>query len=147
MKILLTTESYYPNIDGGAIAQYNLVNELTKHGHEIYVIAPGFSFKNTVEEDNGTRVFRTRAVKLPLYMKSRYHFSPFPLFRIGKIIQKYRQDRVGIAESLSAREEYAMKESHGKIPSQLIILGPHTYRPIHFYGSILSRSSLVSVVN
>jgi len=96
MKILLTTESYYPNIDGGAIAQYNLVNELTKHGHEIYVIAPGFSFKNTVEEDNGTRVFRTRAVKLPLYMKSRYHFSPFPLFRIGKIIKQFKPDIVHI---------------------------------------------------
>lgn len=96
MKILLTTESYYPNIDGGAIAQHNLVHELTKHGHEICVIAPGFSFKNTVEEDNDTRVFRTRAVKLPLYMKSRYHFSPFPLFKVGKIIKQFKPDLVHV---------------------------------------------------
>jgi len=96
MKILLATESYYPNIDGGAIAQYNLVNELAKHGHDIYVIAPGFSLKNNVEEYNGTRVFRTRAVKLPFYMKSRYYFSPFPLFRVGKIMKQFKPDIVHI---------------------------------------------------
>jgi glycosyltransferase involved in cell wall biosynthesis len=96
MKILLSTESYYPNIDGGAIAQYNLVNELTLNGHEICVIAPGRSFRNIIEEDNGARVFRTRAVKLPLYMKSRYHFSPFPLFKVGKIIKQFKPDIVHV---------------------------------------------------
>jgi len=96
MKILLTTESYYPNIDGGAIAQHNLVQELNKMGHEISVIAPGSSFRNIVEEDNGIKIFRTRAVKLPLYMKSRYYFSPFPVFKVGKIIKNYKPDIVHI---------------------------------------------------
>ena len=50
MKILLATESYYPNIDGGAVAQYNLMGELKKLGHEPIVIAPGKSFRNYIEE-------------------------------------------------------------------------------------------------
>ena len=94
MKILLATESYYPNIDGGAVAQHNLVQELEKKGHEICVIAPGYSFKNTVEKENKTKIIRTRAVKLPFYMKSRYCFSPFPLFKIGKTIKKFKPDIV-----------------------------------------------------
>ena len=60
MKILLATESYYPNIDGGAIAQYNLIRELKKLGHEPYVLAPGFSYKNYVEDIDGIQVFRTK---------------------------------------------------------------------------------------
>lgn len=96
MKILLATESYYPNIDGGAVAQHNLVQELEKKGHEICVIAPGYSFKNTVEKENKTKIIRTRAVKLPFYMKSRYCFSPFPLFKIGKTIKKFKPDIVHI---------------------------------------------------
>ena len=40
MKILLTTESYYPNVDGGAIGQYYLVNELLKKGHDTYQNLP-----------------------------------------------------------------------------------------------------------
>ena len=46
MKIIIATESYYPNIDGGAIAQHNLAKELKKRGHQVAVIAPGYSFKN-----------------------------------------------------------------------------------------------------
>ena len=90
MKILLATESFYPNIDGGAIAQYNLVKSLKKQGHDVCIIAPGFSFRNTVENENGTIIYRTRGVKLLHYMNSRYHFSPFPLFKIGNIIKKFK---------------------------------------------------------
>ena len=78
MKILFATESYYPNIDGGAIAQHNLALELGKRGHEISVIAPGYSYKNTIEKEDGTTIFRTKGIKLPLYMNGRYHFSLFP---------------------------------------------------------------------
>lgn len=96
MKILLATESYYPNIDGGAIAQHNLVLELKKLGNEVVVLAPGTSFKNRVEDDNGTTVYRLRAVKLPLYMKGRYFFSPFPLFKVNKIIKEFQPDIVNV---------------------------------------------------
>ena len=97
MKILLATESYYPNIDGGAIAQYNLVNELKKRNHEIIIVAPGSSLKNTVETiDDNVKIYRTKAVKLPLYMDSRYHFSPFPFLKIGKIVKDFKPDIVHV---------------------------------------------------
>ena len=85
MKILLATESYYPNIDGGAVAQHNLAIELKKRGHEVCVIAPGLSYKNKVEKEDGTTIYRTKGVKLPLYMKGRYHFSIFPYFQVKKL--------------------------------------------------------------
>ena len=96
MKILLATESYYPNIDGGAIAQYKLMHELKKRGHEIYVVAPSLSFRGRVEQDDGITVFRTAAVPLPFYMNTRYRFSPFPLFKTRSIIKKVKPDIVHI---------------------------------------------------
>jgi glycosyltransferase involved in cell wall biosynthesis len=96
MKILLATESYYPNIDGGAIAQYNLVKSLKKRGHEVSVIAPGFSLRKKIEIKDGTTIYRTRAIKLLYYMKSRYYFSPFPFFEVRKIIKKIKPDIVNI---------------------------------------------------
>jgi len=96
MKILLATESYYPNIDGGAVAQRNLVIELKKRGHEICVIAPGYSYKSTVEKEDGITIYRTRGIKLPLYMEGRYHFSLFPIFQVKKIIKKFKPDVVNI---------------------------------------------------
>lgn len=96
MKILLATESYYPNIDGGAVAQHNLALELKKRGHDIAVIAPGYTYKNIVEKEDGTTIFRTRGLKLPLYMQGRYHFSIFPYFQVKKIIKKFKPDLVNI---------------------------------------------------
>jgi len=96
MKILFTTESYYPNIDGGAIAQRNLANELTKYGHDLRVIAPGDSFKNKKEVDKGTTIYRARSLTFPFYMKSSYNFSPFPFFRVGKIIKKFKPDIIQV---------------------------------------------------
>ncbi len=113
MKILLATESYYPNIDGGAIAQHNLALELKKRDHEICVIAPGISYKSTVEKEDGTTIFRTRGIKLPLYMHGRYHFSIFPYFQVKKIIKNFKPDIVnvcspypiGISAYLCARKQ------------------------------------------
>lgn len=96
MKILLATESYYPNIDGGAVAQHRLVRELVKHGHEVGVIAPGFSFKSSIEKDNGSTIFRTKGLTLPFYMNNRYHFSPFPIFEVKKIIKKFKPGIVNV---------------------------------------------------
>ena len=89
MKILFATESYYPNIDGGAIAQHRLVHELVKRGNEVVVIAPSFSIKNCVEQDKGSTIFRPRGLTLPFYMNNKYHFSPFPIFQSNKIIKTF----------------------------------------------------------
>lgn len=96
MKILFATESYYPNIDGGAIAQHRLVQELVKKGNEVGVIAPSFKFRNSIENDNGSTIFRIRGLTLPFYMDNKYHFSPYPLFQINKIIKSFKPDVVNV---------------------------------------------------
>ncbi|KYK24296.1 hypothetical protein AYK25_00205 [Thermoplasmatales archaeon SM1-50] len=96
MKILFTTESYYPIIDGGAIAQHRIVHELMNRGHDVRVIAPSFSFKNIVEDDNGSTIYRPRAFLLPFYMNNKYHFSPFPLVSVKKIIDRFKPDVINV---------------------------------------------------
>jgi len=96
MKILFATESYYPNIDGGAIAQRRLVHELAKKAHEVGVIAPGLSYKKSIEQDNGSTIFRARGLVLPFYMNNSYRFSPFPLFQVKKIIKDFKPDVVDV---------------------------------------------------
>jgi glycosyltransferase involved in cell wall biosynthesis len=96
MKILLATESYHPNIDGGAIAQHRLVIELIKGGHEVAVIAPGPIFRNITEQDNGSTIHRPRSMTLPLYMNNSYQFAPFPLTFINKVFKKFKPDIIDI---------------------------------------------------
>ncbi|HVQ01454.1 MAG TPA: glycosyltransferase [Candidatus Thermoplasmatota archaeon] len=96
MNILFTTESYYPIIDGGAVAQHRIVHELKRRGHEMRVIAPGFSFSNTTEDDQGTTIYRPRAVTLPFYMNNKYHVAPFPFFYVKHIIDEFKPDVINV---------------------------------------------------
>ncbi len=96
MKILFTTESYYPIIDGGAIAQHRIVHALIDRGHDVRVIAPSFSFQDTIDEDDGSTIYRPKALVLPFYMNNKYHFTPFPLFYVKRILDSFQPDLINV---------------------------------------------------
>ena len=94
MRILLATESYYPNIDGGAIARRNLAIRLKERGHEVGVVAPGFMPKNYREELEGIRIFRVCGRTLPIYTD--YKFCVFPLWEVKRIMNEFRPDVIDL---------------------------------------------------
>lgn len=94
MKVLLASESYYPNIDGGAIARRNLALRLKQRGHEVAVVAPGFHNSNYEEELDGIRVFRPKGTTLPIY--SDYKFCVFPLLEVKRVIGEFEPDVIDL---------------------------------------------------
>jgi len=89
MRIMLATESYYPHIDGGAVAEHNLALRLAGKGHDVAVLAPASKFSNSIEEDEGTIVYRRRAYTFPFY---NHKVSPFPAIGVGRIIKEFKPD-------------------------------------------------------
>jgi 1,2-diacylglycerol 3-alpha-glucosyltransferase len=137
MKILFTTESYYPIIDGGAIAQHRIVHELIKKGHDVRVVAPAFSFKNTVEEENGSMIYRPRAFVLPFYMNNKYHFTPFPLFYVKKVIEEFAPDVINVCSPYpnSICAMIVAKKKHIPLVGSIHILPENILAP--FFSSSL----------
>jgi len=135
MKILFTTESYYPIIDGGAIAQHRIVHELIKKGHDVRVIAPAFSFQNTVEEENGSTIYRPRAFVLPFYMNNKYHFAPFPIFYVRKIIEEFNPDVINVCSPypISICAMIVAKKKHIPVVGSIHILPENVLAP--FFSS------------
>jgi len=136
MKILFTTESYYPIIDGGAIAQHRIVHELIKKGHDVRVIAPSFSFKNTVEEDNGSVIYRPHAFLLPFYMNNKYHFAPFPLLYVKKIIDTFQPDVINVCSPypISLCAVIWVKKKHIPLVGSIHILPENVLAPFFSSG-------------
>jgi glycosyltransferase involved in cell wall biosynthesis len=60
------------------------------------VIAPGFSFSNTKEDDKGSTIYRPRAFTLPFYMNNKYHVAPFPFFYVKRVIDEFQPDVVNV---------------------------------------------------
>jgi 1,2-diacylglycerol 3-alpha-glucosyltransferase len=136
MKILFTTESYYPIIDGGAIAQHRIVHELIKKGHDVRVIAPAFSFKNTFEEENGSIIYRPRAFVLPFYMNNKYHFAPFPLLYVKKIVEEFKPDVINICSPypISICAMICAKKKHLPLVGSIHILPENVLAPFFSSG-------------
>lgn len=92
MRILFTTESYFPIIDGGAVAQHRLVHALRKRGHDVRVMAPGTSLRTNITDDQGCPIYRPGSVRLPFYMNGKYHFCPFPYPDVRRVIEEFSPD-------------------------------------------------------
>jgi glycosyltransferase involved in cell wall biosynthesis len=94
MRILLATESYYPNIDGGANARRNLAIRLKERSHDVAVVAPGYTSKNYIETIDDITIFRLSGRTLPIYTD--YKFCFFPLLSVGRVFDEFKPDVVDI---------------------------------------------------
>jgi 1,2-diacylglycerol 3-alpha-glucosyltransferase len=71
MKILIATDTYYPDVNGAAYFAYRLATILAKRGHNVSVMCPSRSFKNTVSNDKGVTVYGISSIPVPVYQNFR----------------------------------------------------------------------------
>ena len=71
MKILIATDIYYPSVNGLAYFICWLGKALTKRGHEVFVMCPSQSFKNTISNEDGVTVYGIRSIHIPVYKNFR----------------------------------------------------------------------------
>jgi 1,2-diacylglycerol 3-alpha-glucosyltransferase len=76
MRILLATDTYYPDVNGAAYFTYRLATMLSHRGHNVFVMCPSRSFRNTVSNDNAVTVYGIRSIPIPIYR----NFRISPLF-------------------------------------------------------------------
>lgn len=69
MKIVISTDIYYPMINGVAVFSRNLAAGLTKRGHDVLVLAPSITgdFETERDEEYGFKVVRLSSRKMMLY--------------------------------------------------------------------------------
>lgn len=90
MKILLVTESYWPNHDGGSVFERALVHGLGELGHEVRVVAPSPKGQPFVERDGRSDIHRIRSVKLPGQLFARA--SVFPYRPMKRLVEGFQPD-------------------------------------------------------
>ena len=116
MKIVVSSDIYYPMINGVAVFSRNLAAGLTKRGHEVMVLAPSTTGDFHIEEDEeyGFKVVRLTSRKMHLYpdqihkvpsrkgvlgvklpkivYKNGLNVSYLPYIEIKKILDEFRPD-------------------------------------------------------
>lgn len=95
MKIILASESYYPMVDGGAVAEHNLALTLAARGHDVHIIAPSDEYKDKKEPDKGTTIHRVASVTTPL-LRNKHRFAWLPYKKVEEIIRTIQPDVIHI---------------------------------------------------
>jgi 1,2-diacylglycerol 3-alpha-glucosyltransferase len=86
MRILIATDTYHPDVNGAAYFTYRLATILVKRGHNVFVMCPSRSFRNTVADDEGVVVYGIRSIRLPLYLD--FRISPVFVSRVIRGVVK-----------------------------------------------------------
>jgi glycosyltransferase involved in cell wall biosynthesis len=81
MKILIATDLYYPDVNGAAYFTYRFATSLAKRGHNVFVMCPSRSFKNTVSNDDGVTVYGIRSINIGILVSHDSRVSPLFISR------------------------------------------------------------------
>ncbi|MEX0748544.1 MAG: glycosyltransferase [Candidatus Saccharimonadales bacterium] len=94
MKILLVSESYWPNYDGGALFERRLVQDLNRRGLSTSVWAPGSKLSSYTEQDGDYTIYREKS--LTFFANRGYRVSYWPFWHGREIIKQTQPDVIHI---------------------------------------------------
>lgn len=114
MKILIATESYYPNVSGVAVFAHNLAQQMVKNGHQVFVVAPSPKLTEFTESIDGVRIFRLPS-KINHFRKG-YYISRWPFLKVKKIIWQIHPDVIHLQDPALISLAVLKKARQMKIP-------------------------------
>jgi glycosyltransferase involved in cell wall biosynthesis len=92
MKILISSDLYWPTVNGVSTAARTLAKGLASRGHEVLVIAPSQTGKKYKEVDGNYTVARTASTIFPFYQN--FRICLYPYREVKKIIKDFNPDVV-----------------------------------------------------
>jgi glycosyltransferase involved in cell wall biosynthesis len=94
MRILITSDLYWPVVNGISVFSRNLARGLASRGHEVMVIAPSQIGKKYKEVDDNYTVVRTASIIFPFYQNFRISLTPYS--EVKKVIDKFKPDVIHV---------------------------------------------------
>lgn len=90
MRILLSSDLYFPAYNGISQFTRNLAQGLARRGHTVGIIAASPTGKRFVEFEGDVTVYRTRAVVFPFYQNIRISLAP--QVEVRRIVKDFKPD-------------------------------------------------------
>jgi len=94
MNIALITESYWPNVDGGAVFEHHLALGLAGQKHNVMIFTPSKDGKHAEEQNSGTTIVRLTSHLLAF--NKLYRFCLWPNKEITSKLDEFKPDIIHI---------------------------------------------------
>lgn len=100
MRILIGSESFYPNVSGVAVTAQNLASHLAGQGHEVAVLAPSIRPADGHERySEGFSVYRFSSIRNPFRKGFRVTMHPYK--KILGIVRTWKPDVIHLQDPAS----------------------------------------------
>lgn len=119
MKILITTDTYYPMINGVVISTNNLYRELKNQGHDVKIMALSSSGEERIDGD----IYYLKSLKIGIYPDARFKV-PFT----GNLIKQLIEWKPDIIHS---QTEFSTLFAAKYIAKKINIPQIHTYHTLY----------------
>ncbi|MGE5415148.1 MAG: glycosyltransferase [Acidobacteriota bacterium] len=97
MRVLIGSESFYPNVSGVSVTALNLATYLVEKGHEVVVAAPSPTGEFYIEDfPGGIKVWRVFSVSNP--WRSNFKVSLFPERRLMALVDEWQPDVIHLQD-------------------------------------------------
>ena len=118
MRILFGTDLFYQNTAGSSNFIRQLTNGLVKGGHEVFVIAPSKTFKNTIYKEDSITIYGIRSVVIPEMIYPARFRIPVTAGsnKIKKIIEEINPDVINIQDHFMIGSKVAKEAKKLNIP-------------------------------
>jgi len=124
MKILIATDTYYPDVNGAAYFTYRLATTLADRGHNVSTMCPSRSMKNTVSNHGRVTVYGIRSIHLPVYQDFRIS-ALFISRTIKSAVKRISPDIIHIQNHFLIGKEAASAAKKLSIP----VMGTNHFMP------------------
>ncbi|ACX52397.1 glycosyl transferase group 1 [Ammonifex degensii KC4] len=115
MRVLIGSESFYPNISGVAVTTFNLASYLARRGHEVAVMVPSPRYRNFSESfPEGFTVLRVASVWHPF--RKGFRVTVYPLSLARRVVREWRPDIVHLQDPTSIGSALLKACREEKIP-------------------------------
>lgn len=137
MRILLVTDLYPPMIGGVPTITHELALDLSRRGHQVWVVAPSEQARTIRESSRNLSIHRFASFEWPTYSSLRIAF--LPVSPIANLIRQTRPDVIHIHSPLMLGSIGRMLGASMDIP----VIGTNHYLPLNvsatLHASALSR--------
>ena len=125
MRILLSSDLYFPAVNGVSQFTRNFAQALAKEGHTVGIIAASPTGKRMIEFEGDVTIYRTRSIVFPFYQNIR--ISVAPQVEVRRIVKDFNPDvmhtqlLLGIGQavmSVSESGERTMYDARGVQPHE-----------------------------
>ena len=130
MKILFGTDLFYQNTAGSSNFIHQLSNGLIKKGHEIFVIAPSKTYRNTLSKEGDVTVYGIHSVVIPEMIYPSGFRIPITTGsnHISKIIKEVNPNIIHVQDHFMIGDKIAKEGKKLGIP----LIGTNHFMPENF---------------